>query len=234
MKKYYRWSSFLSRNNGERRPVHSPSVSLLFYHSIRDVFVAEERVQSKPECLAHVDKSNFLLETTRAQWWGMVDRNLQFDTGEPSLSFSKRKISFSSSFFPLSLHTRSLVFPFSFSPFTVDSFVSFFFPSIIETTNSPSSLFIPWASRTRETRRAEKEARSTNYYATPQMGLFLLSLSARRRVSHPALLVARVPRIHTDGRCPFFLPIPVARFATGLRHAGRARRPKVQPGSNTG
>lgn len=54
-----------------------------------------------------------------------------------------------------------------------------------------------------------------------QMGLFLLSLSVRRRVSHPALLVARVSRIHTVDRYPFFLAVPVARFS-GLRHARRA------------
>lgn len=58
-----------------------------------------------------------------------------------------------------------------------------------------------------------------------QMGLFLL-LSPRRRVSHPALLVARVPRIHTTG-ARFFCGVP-----RGLRHGSSRDRPEGSTGSS--
>lgn len=59
-----------------------------------------------------------------------------------------------------------------------------------------------------------------------QMGLFLLLLSPRRRVSHPALLVARVPRIHTTG-ARFFCGVP-----RGLRHGSSRDRPEGSTGSS--
>ena len=44
------------------------------------------RACTQPRCLAHIDKSNFLLETA-CTGWGRIDRNLQFDTGESSHLF---------------------------------------------------------------------------------------------------------------------------------------------------
>lgn len=98
----------------------------------------------------------------------------------------------------------------------------FFSPSVIETIGS--SLFIPG---TRDQRREkERERKGPAQIIMPgQMGLFLL-LSPRRRVSHPALLVARVPRIHTTG-ARFFCGVP-----RGLRHGSSRDRPEGSTGSS--
>lgn len=190
-KKYYRWSSLLSRVF-----VHTFHT---FYHCFitrfRDFSVLLARTMPRP----HRYKSNLLLLETR---FIVIFDSMQVNRAAFSSFFLSHRVTHA---FLSPLYQRG-----------------FFSPSVIETIGS--SLFIPG---TRDQRREkERERKGPAQIIMPgQMGLFLL-LSPRRRVSHPALLVARVPRIHTTG-ARFFCGVP-----RGLRHGSSRDRPEGSTGSS--